>query len=54
MAGEEKKAAKQAAADTPSGMAVEQVGKPKDSASDEELRAHAERYAAAKKQARWG
>jgi hypothetical protein len=54
MAVEEKKAAKPDTAETPSALALAEVGKPKANASDAELVAHAERYAAAKAKARWG
>ena len=50
---EEKKAAKPES-ETPSAIALAQVGEPKAGASDEELVAHAEKYAAAKRKARWG
>lgn len=53
MAGEEKKDKKEPA-ETPSARALAEVGLPKEGASDEELVAHAEKYAAAKRKARWG
>jgi hypothetical protein len=39
---------------TPSGLALKEVGAPKEGASDEELVAHAERYREAKLKARRG
>lgn len=42
------------APDTPSAQALAEVGEPKANASDEELVAHAEKYAAAKRKHRWG
>jgi hypothetical protein len=50
----DEKKAKADAPDTPSGIAAAEVGEPKAKASDEELNAHAERYAEAKRKARWG
>lgn len=47
-------AGKDESAETPSGAALKEVGKPKKDASDEELVAHAEKYLAAKLKARRG
>ena len=47
-------AEKEKASETPSAQALAEVGKPKANASDEELKAHAEKYAAAKRKHRWG
>jgi hypothetical protein len=50
----EKEKEKDVAAQTPSGLALEKVGKPKAGASVEELVAHARKYLDAKLKARRG
>lgn len=50
----EKKDASRDDSGTPSSIALAEVGHPKEGSSDEELNAHAARYAEAKRKARWG
>lgn len=50
----EKEKRKKPEAETPSAMALYEVGKPKADASDEDKVAHHERYQAVKRKWRWG
>ena len=50
----EAKAKAKAESPTPSALALAEVGEPAEGMSDEELVAHSEKYAAAKRKARWG
>lgn len=54
MAGKEEKPKAADVSPTPSALAAAEVGPLKADASDDEKRAAAEKYAAAKKKARWG
>ena len=47
-------ASRKVVSDTPSAKALDAVGPPPEGASDEELNAHAAKYAEAKSKARWG